>query len=299
MKIIFCGCHSYGLELLKRLLADKLEFAHLVCLSPDQGAQYNVSGYTDLRSIAEEHGIEVYIPDSYGLNSSRDIRFFENNRFDVLIQGGWQRLIPTIVLKHLNVGAIGVHGSADFLPKGRGRSPLNWSLIEDKKRFILHLFLMDKNADSGDILDRAQFDINEFDDIETLYFKNVIASHKMLTQTLLKIKRGELERTAQSGEPSYYAKRTPEDGEIDWENMSVREIYNLVRALSHPYPGAFGQINGFGKCRVWHARPFDTRLVYPNAKYGDVVEVFGDKIVMNCREGLLLIDNFEVASNGD
>lgn len=34
------------------------------------------------------------------------------------------------------------------------------------------------------------------------------------------------------------SKRSPEDGEIDW-NKDSTEIHNLIRALAYPYPGAF------------------------------------------------------------
>ena len=56
---------------------------------------------------------------------------------DIIFCMGWQRLIPEWLLNDLSVGAFGMHGSNKPLPHGRGRSPLNWSLIQDKNMFHL------------------------------------------------------------------------------------------------------------------------------------------------------------------
>jgi hypothetical protein len=37
---------------------------------------------------------------------------------------------------------------------------------------------------------------------------------------------------------SYFGGRTPEDGRIDWR-QPAEQIYNLIRAVTHPFPGAF------------------------------------------------------------
>ena len=128
--LVMCGCHISGAHLLPSLIEAGFKFDYFVVLTPEQGARYGVSGYADLRPLAAEHRIPVYVPQSYALNDARDIAFFEQNRFRLLIQGGWQRLFPENILATLSLGAVGVHGSGDFLPKGRGRSPLNWSLTE-------------------------------------------------------------------------------------------------------------------------------------------------------------------------
>lgn len=291
-RIVMCGCTDYGLHLIERLLRSGVEFAQFVVLSPEQGERGKVSGYCDLAPLAKQHGISVYVPKSYSLRDAEDIAFFQREKFDLLIQGGWQRLFPDEVLASLRVGAIGVHGSADFLPRGRGRSPLNWSLIEDKKRFLLQLFLMKAGADDGDVFAWDDFDITPFDTIETLYFKNVMVTHRLIARELPKLLTGTVAIQPQHGEPTYYAKRTEDDGAIDWQTMDVHQVYNLVRAVTRPYPGAFAEIDGALR-RIWRAQPFDTRITYPDAAYGEVVERFGDKLIVNCLGGLLLIDDHE------
>lgn len=291
-KIVLCGCHEYGFHLASRLIEQGIRPSAFVCISPEQNEKYRISGYYDLSILAAEHDIPVYVPHTYELSHPDDHAYFATQGFDLLIQGGWQRLFPATVLESLRIGAVGVHGSADLLPKGRGRSPLNWSVLEGKSRFLLQLFLMRPGIDDGDVFDWEQFDINPFDDIRTLYFKNIILTNRMLLRSLPALVSGTLKYVSQQGEPSYYPKRTPEDGLIDWENMDVFAIYNLIRATTRPYPGAYGQL-GQQQCRIWRARVFDTRIVYPAVTFGEVVERFDSALVVNCRGGLLLVEEYE------
>ena len=294
-RIVMCGCAEVGAQLIPSLIAAGVRFSQFVVLTPEQGRKYEVSGYADLRPVAERHGIPIHVPKSYALTDESDLAFFRERQFDLLIQGGWQRLFPAPVLEALSIGAVGVHGSADFLPKGRGRSPLNWSLIEGRRRFLLHLFLMKAGVDDGDVFAVEDFDITPFDDIETLYLKVSLCTGRMLIRNLPALLMNKLEIWPQVGEPSYYPKRTPADGLIDWEKMDLDQIYNFIRAQTRPYPGAFGPLDG-RTVRIWKARPFDTRLDYPGAEYGAVVERFGERLLVNCRGGLLLVEDYETVT---
>ena len=169
---------------------------------------------------------------------------------------------------------------------------MNWSLIEGKRRFLMHLFMMKPGIDDGDIIEIQDFDISDFDDIETLYFKYGLVYKQLLINSLPKILNGTLKTIPQHGLPSFYPKRKAEDGLINWEDLDVWQIYNFVRAQTRPYPGAFAKI-GEKMVRIWRCRPFDTRIRFDEAKYGTVVEKFCGKLVVKCRGGLLLLDDWE------
>jgi methionyl-tRNA formyltransferase len=257
-----------------------------------------VAGYADFRPLAKQFDIPVYEAEKYSLKSDRDTAFFKENNFDLLIQGGWQRLFPDEMLKTLKIGAVGVHGSSEYLPKGRGRSPINWSLIEGKKRFILHFFIIKPGIDDGDVFHHEIFDINEWDDCNTLYYKNIILSKQVLLQQIPLLLAGKYKVIPQEGEPTYYPKRGPEDGLISWEK-NVMEIYDFIRAQTKPFPGAFGMIGG-QKISIWKAQPFDTRIKYPGSKNGEIVEVFlNGQFLVNCKDGLLLVTDHEGTTSKD
>ncbi|MBX3099071.1 MAG: hypothetical protein KF761_05775 [Salinibacterium sp.] len=280
------------MDLAERLIATGVKFSHIVSIHPDHKAVAQIAGYSDYTSFSERHGIPIHYARDYGLGHEDDLDFFREQRFDLLVQGGWQRLFPTTMLNTLKIGAIGVHGSSDFLPKGRGRSPMNWSILEGRERFILSLFLMEPGADDGPVFDFEMYDINAYDTIRTLYYKLVLATERMILRNLDALLEGRVSPVEQTGEPTYYTKRTPKDGRIDWELLDVQDVHRAVRAQTRPYPGAFAQIDGRW-VRIWTAQIFDTRLVFPGKPYGAIVARFGTDLVINCRGGLLLVTETE------
>lgn len=290
-KIVMCGCHESGWEVINYLLEKGVKIDKFVSITKEKAKKLNVSGYKSFEDLSKKYSIPLYYAKKYSLTASEDVDFFKKEKFDLLIQGGWQRLFPPEVLANIKIGAVGVHGSSEFLPKGRGRSPINWSLIEGKKRFIIHYFLIKNGVDDGDIFHYEKFDINEWDDCRTLYYKNSIITKRVLLKWIPNLLEGKFEIKPQIGTPTYYPKRTPEDGIIDW-TKSVYEIYNFVRALTHPYPGAFSYLNN-KKITIWKAQPFDTQIDYKNADEGEIVEYFDDgNFLINCNSGLLLVTEY-------
>lgn len=291
-KIVMCSCSTFSLEMIDYLIENGIKISYFVSLTPEQAIKYNVSGYHSYEEISRKHNIPIYYPESYSMNNNKDYDFFYNQKFDLLFLGGWNRLIPDNIIKTLTIGGLGVHGSSEFLPKGRGRSPVNWSIIEGKKRFILQLFLITGEADSGDIIDYKIFDINDWDTCKTIHYKISIVEKRLLKEQIPKVLINIFNRMPQKGESTYYPKRTPDDGLIEW-NKSVFEIFNFIRALTKPYPGAFSYIEK-QRINIWTAQPFDTQIDYPDARIGEIVEKFstGDFIV-KCNSGLLLVTDYD------
>ena len=119
---------------------------------------------------------------------------------------------------------------------------------------------------------------------------------RSLLKLIPNILSNDFSHITQSGEPSFYPKRTPEDGLIDW-NKPLKEIHNFVKALTKPYPGAFSFINK-QKIMIWEAQSFDRKITFSDAKLGEIVEKFstGD-FVVKCNDGTLLITEYEGVVN--
>ena len=97
-KIVFCGCSDAGFEVLNFLISKNFEISYIVSLNPEQAIQYNVSGYASFDEIARKNKIPIYFPKTYSLKDKSDVDFFVKNNFDLLLIGGWQRLIPEIIV---------------------------------------------------------------------------------------------------------------------------------------------------------------------------------------------------------
>lgn len=151
---------------------------------------------------------------------------------------GYSQILHEPILSIPEVGVVNLHGGK--LPEYRGASTLNWMIIEGETEGGIAVLFADESIDTGGILVQETFRIEIDDTIMDVIEKTDKLFPKLLVKALNRIENGELEATSQSREGgSYYHSRRPRDGEIDWERQTAREVYNLVRALDGPYPGAF------------------------------------------------------------
>lgn len=253
-----------------------------------------IAGYQNFREFACANSIELFEVSEYAMNDSRTKAFFSNNTFGIAICMGWQRLIPKPILDCFNHGVFGFHGSCGYLPYGRGRSPLNWSIIIGDTRFILNMFKYDEHADSPNIFQQRQFEITPFDTIRTLQYKNLITAFEMADQLLHACRFGSIDISLATHDPdSFYPKRTPDDGKIDF-GMKTRDIYNLIRGTTRPFPGAFCFDSETGeRVTIWRAVPFDQVLDFSQYAPGEIIDVFDCNIVLRTIDGSLIIYEYE------
>ena len=150
------------------------------------------------------------------------------------------------------LGAMNLHGS--LLPKYRGRAPVNWVLVKGETETGVTLHFMTEKPDAGDIVGQAAVPIAFDDTAFTLFGKMEESASRLLADLLPRIANGQIPRRPNDlSHGSYFGGRRPEDGRIDWSRPAV-EIYNLVRAVTRPYPGAFTELAG-EKLTVWRAIP--------------------------------------------
>jgi methionyl-tRNA formyltransferase len=165
----------------------------------------------------------------------------------------YRRLLSRKLLEIPSLGAFNLHGS--LLPYYRGRCPVNWVLVHGERETGVTLHRMVEQADSGDILAQRAVPIAFEDTARSLLQKMCGQAALMLDEVLPMIKNGTFTGIPQDvNSGSYFGGRSPEDGRIDWRWPAVR-IYNLVRAVTEPYPGAFTFTGAGEKIIVWKALP--------------------------------------------
>jgi methionyl-tRNA formyltransferase len=303
LSVAILGSKGTTLDLIAGLhRARAFPLAAVVSLNGESAKRNNVSFFAG-PAIADYCG-QVRIPHhearSYGLTDPADLAFFEKSAFDLLCVIGWERLVPEPVLRTLGKFACGMHGSSFGLPRGRGRSPMNWSIITGQTQFVTYLFRYTPGIDDGDIIGSRTFEINTHDTIETLHHKNRLAMQQLLTEHVPNIAAGKVSFTPQpAGEPTYYPKRTPEDGLIDW-TAPTQAIDRLVRAVAPPYPGAFAYLDG-KRIGIAAAQPFDAGLFPATVAAGTIVDisVASRTFVVKTLDGSLLVTEFDGVAADD
>ncbi len=272
----------------------------VITISPEVTKKNDVSGYKGLSFLTDKYGIPVHEADSYYLTDDKTKEFIENNEFELGICMGWQRLIPKYVLDAFKYGVFGFHGNAGYLPFGRGRSPLNWSIILGDTRFNLNMFKYDEKADSPNVFATEMFSITPHDDIRTCQYKNMMCSKSLISKLLKAYKEGRIDiDTTSKDNDSWFNKRTAKDGKVDFGGRT-RDIYNLIRGVAAPFPGAFAFVNKSedegedkDKIRIWKAHPFDEIMDFRAYAPGEVIDIFDGKLIVRTVDGSLLIDEFE------
>jgi len=189
------------------------------------------------------------------------------------------------------VGALNLHGSC--LPNYRGRCPVNWVLVKGEKKTGVTLHYMIDKPDAGDIVGQKAVIIDFADTAKTLYDKLCLAATDLLNDLLPLIKSGKIPRNKQDLKAgSYYGGRRPEDGRIDWKKPAD-EIYNLIRGVTRPYPGAYALTENKEKVIIWWAEPQDSNNSSP---VGDVGISSQDVLVQTEKNAIKLLD-IEVQGN--
>jgi methionyl-tRNA formyltransferase len=158
---------------------------------------------------------------------------------DFIFSFYYREMLPMSVLRLAKRGAYNMHGS--LLPKYRGRAPLNWAILHGEKETGVTLHEMVEKPDAGGIVDRQAVCIGPDETAVEVFRKMTDAAESLLKRNIHALVEGQVSlKTNDLSKGSYFGRRRPEDGRIDW-SRSARDIHNLVRAVAPPFPGAFSE----------------------------------------------------------
>ena len=281
MNIVLIGAVQSTEVALKKLVQHQMNLVGVFGYRAD--STKHVSGFTDLESLASGSGAKFF-PFKNINDQVEEIKALEP---DIIFAIGLSQLVSEKILKIPTKFCIGFHPTK--LPNGRGRAPLAWMILDEVKFGAATLFELQEGVDDGPILAQREFPVSEEDDVQALIDKTHDALDAALDQFLPVLKNGDIHTTAQQEElASYYGRRAPEDGVIDW-SRSALEISRLVKSASPPYPGAFTYHQDekilVYKCKV--SDQLKTRGVV-----GRIQSVDGDGFTVMCGKELLCVQEY-------
>jgi methionyl-tRNA formyltransferase len=277
MRSIVFAYSDAGYACLEVLLDLGAEVAAVFTHDDDPGEEI---WFRSVRRLAEARGIPVFTPERF--DSGDWIARLRAWQPDFIFSFYYRRLLPAAVLETARRGALNLHCS--LLPKYRGRCPANWVLINGERETGVTLHYMVAKADAGDIVAQRGVPIADDDTAHTLHGKLTAAAVALLRETYPQLCAGTAPRTVQDhARATYFGGRRPADGVIDWAR-SARQIYDLVRAVTHPYPGAFTTWRG-RQLLVWWAKADGGAGASPAAP-GTVVGVDRELVVQTGSGGL-------------
>ncbi len=229
-----------GLRCVRELVSQGVEIPLLFTHADDPGES---QWFGSVKSFADAHGLRVETPEdpntpdwvAEGRRADPDFLFSFYYRY--MLNAAWLA-VP-------RRGALNMHGS--LLPKYRGRAPVHWAILKGETVTGASLHYMLDKPDAGALVDQESIPIRENDTALDVSLALAEAAERVLHRSLPRLIAG----TAQAkpldlARGSYFGRRRPEDGRIDWR-QGARAVHDLVRAVAPPFPGAFTDVNG---CRL-------------------------------------------------
>ena len=245
LRFAWIGSHVEGLPALVALMTEGAPIRGVVTLASDQRARRSAA--IDYRPVCERFHLPLHeVADINGDDGLAALRALAP---DIGFVIGWSQIVRPPALRLARSGMIGAHAS--LLPHDRGSAPVNWALIRGARETGNSLFWLSEDLDAGDLIDQTPIPITPYDTCDTVYQRVAASTRDMLLRLLPRLVAGERPRRRQppTDEP-LLPRRRPADGRIDWARSSC-EVYNFVRALTRPYPGAFSWLDG-RRWIVWH-----------------------------------------------
>ncbi|MGF1748856.1 MULTISPECIES: bifunctional UDP-4-amino-4-deoxy-L-arabinose formyltransferase/UDP-glucuronic acid oxidase ArnA [Vibrio] len=284
MKVVVFAYHNIGCTGVRSLLEAGVEIEAVFTHVDDSNE--NVF-FESVAKLAAKNGIPVYAPED--VNHPLWVEKIRQMKPDALFSFYYRNMISQEVLDLAPKGGFNLHGS--LLPTYRGRAPINWALVNGETETGVTLHKMVQKADAGDIVGQEKIAITDEDSAETLHKRLAVASSDLLAKVLPTIVDGSAVATAQDEiKATYFGRRTPADGEIKWSTDS-RTVFNLVRAVTEPFPGAFTFL-GERKLTIWSVTPSEKTF---EATPGTIVAT--SPLTIACAQGSVIVNSGE-AENG-
>jgi methionyl-tRNA formyltransferase len=246
-RILFFGYSEVGHDCLALLLERGDQVVGLVTHEDHPGEKI---WFRTPATLARSHGLPVFTPENVNTPEWRE-RLAALHP-DLILSAYYRQMIGTRLLDLARLGGWNLHGS--LLPRYRGRAPINWAVLHGESRIGMTLHRMVRRADAGAIVDQEAVDLDPRDTAEQAFRKALPCARRVLARQIDALLAGTARETPQDEtQATYFGGRRPEDGRIDWSRGS-REIFNLIRAVTDPYPGAFVDV-GPARLMVWWAEP--------------------------------------------
>lgn len=284
INICFMGSPKFSLETLDILNKNENINLSLVVSGKDKKRNRNKFKPTVVKQYALDNNIEVVTPDS--VNTDEFINLLKEKNIDYIVVVAFGQLIKEKLLEEYKNKIINLHPSS--LPKYRGSSPVQFSLLNGDKKTHSSAMLIEKGMDSGDILNQKEVEIKAEDDFTSLSEKLSKIGSEVILESVLNYDDFMKNRIKQDDDKATFTKKiTKEMGKIDF-NQSKEEIINKIRAFVE-FPKAYFSYRN-ENVKILKASPVEIE----NPKISFVYKANkNDKIIIGCKNGGIRIEKIQ------
>ena len=248
LRIVFMGTPAFAVPPLEALASSEHDIVAVVS-QPDRpsGRKMKVTP-TPVHSAAERLGLPHHQPEK--IRTEAYLEWLSGLHPDLYVTAAYGRILTPQILSIPKYGCLNIHAS--LLPKHRGASPVNASIIQGDTRTGITLMLTEEGMDTGDILYQESIPIPEDMDAGQLSDQLSLLGARRIVPVIDAWVSGTLHPVPQ--DHSLATNTQPMNrtgGKIDW-TLAATDIHNLVRGTT-PWPGAFTWMDG-KRVKIHHSR---------------------------------------------
>lgn len=281
MKIVFMGTPELANPILEAL-NEKTDVLLVVTQEDKKKGRGKKLLPPPVKVKAEELGIPVFQPKS--INTEESINKLKDLNADLFIVIAYGQILKEDIL-NIPKECINIHAS--ILPKLRGAAPINWAIINGDEKSGVSIMKMEKGLDSGDVALVKEMEIK---DLNALELEEEISrlGRDAILEFIEKYENNEIVFTPQNHDDASYAPKIDKTtGYIDFNNMTSKEIVNLINGL-YPTPAASSV---YKKERF---KILDGKIVdgYNNGKAGEILDS-NKKLIVKTKDSAISIDELQ------
>ena len=290
LNIVFMGTPEFAVSILDALVHSNHKIVGVVTATDKPAGRGQQLKGSAVKEYAIDRGLNLLQP-----NSLKDPEFIDdlnNLRADLFVVVAF-RMLPEVVWSMPPKGTINLHAS--LLPQYRGAAPINWALINGEIKTGVTTFFIDKEIDTGRVIDQLETKISENMTVGDLYEELMKLGSILTVKTVDNIANGLIEPKKQEDLIVSQLKHAPkifkQDCEINWEK-SMLENHNLIRGLS-PYPGAWTKIYSLKKQEWVNFKILRTEKSLLKVKNSQNLELNERGILVPCNDFYLIVSELQ------
>lgn len=269
MKIVFMGTPDFSAVVLEKLKSVYPVSAVVTGLDKPVGRGYNLAP-SPLKVKAMELGIPVLQYAKVSREGLDDIRALEP---DVIVTAAFGQILSDAFLAIPKFAVLNVHAS--LLPKYRGSSPIQWSIINGDEKTGITIMKTVKAVDAGDVLLEKETEIGKKETSGELFDRLAILGGEAIVEAISLVESGKATFTPQDeSKVTHCSMINKGDGLVDF-SKSAKEIDCFVRGMT-PWPSAYTHI-GEKTLKIFDVEKVElsdlekSNVQFENAKFGEVV----------------------------
>ncbi len=233
LRIVFMGTPDFAVASLRTLVNHGANIVGVITAPDKPAGRGKKLQQSAVKRYALENNLNILQPTN--LKAPGFIEELKSLRADLQIVVAF-RMLPEIVWAIPPKGTFNLHAS--LLPQYRGAAPINWAIINGERETGVTTFFLDKEIDTGSIIDFEKTSIGPEETAGELHDRLMEIGSKLVLKTVQNIADGKVKALPQKNEEAKHApKLNKENTRINW-NKKGRSIFNLIRGLS-PYPVAY------------------------------------------------------------